>query len=224
MSLIARPKRRPQERRSCPSAIGSTAKRWPSRTVWPTVNSEPSRDTRVPASSLRVAITTLSPGVGRRPTSWKSHTRSFTVVPPLSFQTYALATSVSQRALRLGMVTGRTRTGRCRRSGGAAGEASVVDVGHVLGPLACREVSVFLEASQPVIRVLLPDYQERRLFLAYGESAFYLEVLLVHSAFTSPSSASRGTRKVPTCPLPPITTTRISCLLIISGIRPNYAS
>src|SRR5215208_745018 len=190
MSLIARPKRRPQERRSCPSAIGSTAKRWPSRTVWPTVNSEPSRDTRVPASSLRVAITTLSPGVGRRPTSWKSHTRSFTAVPPLSFQTYALATSVSQRALRLGMVTGRTRTGRCRRSGGAAGEASVVDVGHVLGPLACREVSVFLEASQPVIWVLLPDYQERRLFLAYGESAFYLKDLLVHSASTSPCSTS----------------------------------
>jgi hypothetical protein len=29
---------------------------------------------------------------------------------------------------------------------------------------------------------------------------------------------------VPTCPLSPITTTRISCLLIFSGIRPNYAS
>src|SRR5215203_1703534 len=224
MSLIARPKRRPQEWRSCPSAIGSTAKRWPSRTVWPTVNSEPSQDTRVPACSLRVAIATLSPGAGRRPTSWKSHTRSFTAVPLLSFQTYVPATCVSQQALRLGMVTGRTRARRCGRSGRAASEASVVDVGHVLGPLTGWEVSVFLEAGQPVVRVLLPDYQERRLFLAYGESPFYLEVLLVHSASTSPSSASRGTRKVPTCPLPPITTTRISCLLIISGIRPNYAS
>src|SRR5215211_1756881 len=175
MSFIARPKRRPQESRSSPSAMGSTAKRWPSRTVCPTVNSEPPWDTRVPACRLRVAIATLSPGAGRRPTSWKSHTLSFTAVPPWSFQTYVLATSVSQRALRLGMVTGR------RRRGGAAGEASVVDFGHVLGPLTGREVSVFLEAGQPVVRVLLPDYQERRLFFAYGESAFYSGDLLVHS-------------------------------------------
>src|ERR671917_489335 len=200
MSLVARPKRRPQESRSSPSAMGSTAKRWPSRPVWPTVTPDPPRDTRVPACSLRVAIATLSPGAGRRPTSWKSHTRSFTAVPLLSFQTYVLATSVSQQALRLGMVTGRTRARRCGRSGRAASEASVVDVGHVLGPLTGWEVSVFLEAGQPVVRVLLPDYQERRLFLAYGESAFYLEVLLVHSASTSPSSASRGTRKVPATP------------------------
>src|SRR5688572_18141861 len=180
MSLMARPKRRPQERRSSPSAIGATAKRWPSSTVWPTVNSEPSRDTRVPASSLRVAIATLSSGAGRRPTFRKSHTRSSTVVPPLSFQRYFIATSVSQRSLRLGMVTGRTRARRCRRPGGAAGEASVVDVGHVLGPLACREVSVFLEAGQPVIRVLLPDHQKRRLFLANSESAASLKILAHH--------------------------------------------
>src|SRR5215211_3812514 len=199
MSLIARPKGRPQESRSSPSAMGSTAKRWPSRTVWPTVNSEPPWDTRVPASSLRVAIATLSPGAGRRPTSWKSHTRSFTAVPPLSFQTYVLATSVSQRALLLGMVTGRTRARRCRRSGRAAGEASVVDVGHVLGPLACREVSDLIEAGQPVIRVLLPDYQECSLLLAYGEPAFYLEDLLVHSASTSPCSTSHPSDSLTAC-------------------------
>src|SRR5829696_4690033 len=171
MSLVAHPKRRPQESRSSPSATGSTAKRWPSSTVCPTVNSESSYDTHVPVSSLRVAIATLSPGVGRRPTSWKFHTRCFTAMPPLCFQRYVLATSVSQRALRFGMVTGRTRARRCRRSGKAAVEAPVVDVGHVLGPLAGREVFIFIEAGQPVIRVLLPDYQERRFFLAYGESA-----------------------------------------------------
>src|SRR5215204_3715632 len=175
MSLRARPKRRPQESRSSPSAMGSTAKRWPSRTVYPTVNSEPLWDTRVPASSLRVAMATLSPGAGRRPTSWKSHARSFTVVPPLSFQTCFLVTSVSQRALRLGMVTGRTRA---RRSGGAAvREASVVDARHVLGPLAGGEASVFLKAGQPVVRVLLPDHQVRRLFLAYSEPATSPKVL-----------------------------------------------
>src|SRR5215207_489848 len=180
MSLAARPKRSPQESKSSPSAMGSTAKRWPSSTVCPTVNSEPPQDTRVPASSLRVAMATLSPGAGRRPTSWKSHTRSFTAVPPLSFQTYVLATSVSQRALRLGRVTGRRRARRRRRSGGAAGEASVVDVGHVLGPLTGREISVFLEAGQPVVWVLLPNYQERRLFLAYRESATSPKILAHH--------------------------------------------
>src|SRR5215204_3839984 len=192
MSLVARPKRSPQESKSSPSAMGSTAKRWPSSTVCPTVNSEPPQDTRVPASSLRAAMATLSPGAGRRPTSSKSHTRSFTAVPPLSFQTYVLATSVSQRVLRLGMVTARTRARGRRRSGRAASEASVVDVDHVLGPLARREVPVFLEAGQPVIRVLLPDYQERRLFLAYGESAFYVEDWLVHSASTLPCSTSHS--------------------------------
>jgi hypothetical protein len=75
------------------------------------------------------------------------------------------------------MVTGRTRARRCRRSGRAAAEAPVVDVGHVLGPLAGREVSFFIEAGQPVIRVLLPDYQERRFFLAYGESAAGSKIL-----------------------------------------------
>src|SRR5215210_3509710 len=181
MSLMARPKRRPQESRSSPSAMGSTANRWPSSTVCPTVNSESSYDTRVPASSLRVAIATLSPDVGRRPTSWRSHTRSFTAVPPSSFQTYVLATSVSQRALQLGMVTGRTRTRRGRRPGWAAVcEASVVDVGHVLGPLAGREISVFLEAGQPVVRVLLPDYQEGRLFLADGEPAASPKITAYH--------------------------------------------
>src|SRR5215210_697148 len=173
MSLIARPKRRPQESSSSPSVMGSTAKRWPSRTVCPTVNSEPPWDTRVPASSLHVAIATLSPGAGRRPTSWKSHARSFTAVPPLSFQTYVLATSVSQRALRLGMVTGRTRARRRRRSCGAAGEASVVDVGHVLGPLTGREIAVFLEARQPVLGSVGPDDEESPFFLADGEPAVH---------------------------------------------------
>jgi hypothetical protein len=78
------------------------------------------------------------------------------------------------------MVTGRTRARRCGRSGRAASDASVVDVGHVLGPLTGWEVSVFLEAGQPVIRVLLPDHQERRLFLANGESAASPKILAHH--------------------------------------------
>src|ERR671912_1953946 len=180
MSLIARPKQRPQESRSSPFAIGSTAKRCPSRTVWPTVISEPSRDARVPAFSLRVAIATLSPGAGRRPTSRKSHTRSFIAAPPLSFQTYVLVRSVSQSALQLGMVTGGARARRCRGSGGAAGEAPVVDVGHILGPLAGGGGSLFLEKRQPVVGGLLPDYQESRLFLADGEPAAIPRILAHH--------------------------------------------
>jgi hypothetical protein len=78
------------------------------------------------------------------------------------------------------MVTDRTRARRCRRPGRTAGEAPVVYIGHVLGPLARREVSVFLEAGQPVIRVLLLDYQECRLFLAYGESAAGPKILAHH--------------------------------------------
>src|SRR5215211_7577817 len=98
------------------------------------------------------------------------------------------------------MVTGRTRARRRRRSGRAAvREASVVDFDHVLGPLAGREVFVFLEARQPVFGVLLPDHQERRLFLAYGESAFYLEDLLVHSASTSPCSTSHPSDSLTAC-------------------------
>jgi hypothetical protein len=78
------------------------------------------------------------------------------------------------------MVTGRTRSHRCRRSGGAEGEAPVVDVGHILGPLAGGEVSVFLETRQPVVGVVLPDYQESRLFLADGETAAIPKTLAHH--------------------------------------------
>ena len=60
------------------------------------------------------------------------------------------------------------------------GEASVVDVGHVLGPLAGWEVSIFLEAGQPVVRILLPDYQERRFFLAHSERAASPKILAYH--------------------------------------------
>src|SRR5215212_4897307 len=69
MSFVARPNARPHERRSSPSGTRATANRCPSRTVWGTVNSEPWYVTRVPASILRVAIATLSPVAGRRPTS-----------------------------------------------------------------------------------------------------------------------------------------------------------
>jgi hypothetical protein len=79
------------------------------------------------------------------------------------------------------MVTGRTRARRYRRSGRAAvREASIVDVGHVLSPLAGGEVSVFLEAGQPVFRVFLPDYQKRRLFLADREPAASPKTLADH--------------------------------------------
>jgi hypothetical protein len=78
------------------------------------------------------------------------------------------------------MVIGRTRSHRCWRSGGAAGEAPVVDVGHILGPLAGGEVSVFLETRQPVVGVVLPDYQECRLFLADGETAAIPKTLAHH--------------------------------------------
>jgi hypothetical protein len=61
-----------------------------------------------------------------------------------------------------------------------AGEAPVVDVGHILGPLAGGEVSVFLETRQPVVRVLLPDYQESLPLLAYGEPAAIPKTLARH--------------------------------------------
>src|SRR5215217_5990681 len=69
MSFVACPKVRPHESRPSPSRTRATANRCPSRTVWGTVNSESSYFTCVPASILRVAIATLSPGAGRRPTS-----------------------------------------------------------------------------------------------------------------------------------------------------------
>jgi hypothetical protein len=78
------------------------------------------------------------------------------------------------------MVTDRTRARRCRRPGRTAGEAPVVYIGHVLGPLAGGEIFAFIEASQPVVRVLLPDNQERRPFLAYGESAAGPKILAHH--------------------------------------------
>jgi len=78
------------------------------------------------------------------------------------------------------MLTGRTRARRRRRSGGAAGEASVVDAGHVLGPLTGREISVFLETGQPVVRVLLPDHEESPFFLADSESATSPKILAHH--------------------------------------------
>jgi hypothetical protein len=79
------------------------------------------------------------------------------------------------------------------------GETPVVDVGQVLGPLAGEEIIVFIEAGQPVVRVFLPDYQVRRFFLAYGESAFYLEDLLVHCASTSPCSMSHPNDSLTAC-------------------------
>src|SRR5215210_5774334 len=88
------------------------------------------------------------------------------------------------------MVTPRTRTWRCRGPGGAAGEAPVVDVDHVFGPLAGWKVSVLLETSQPVLGVASPDDEESPFFFADGESAFYLESSFVHSASTLPCSMS----------------------------------
>jgi hypothetical protein len=78
------------------------------------------------------------------------------------------------------MVTDRTRARRYRRFGGTASEAPVIDVGHVLGPLAGGEVSVFLETRQPVARTLLPDHQENRLFLADAEPAAGPKILAYH--------------------------------------------
>src|SRR3712207_1616946 len=85
MSLIACPNGRPQESRSSPSAMGSTANRCPSRTVWLIVKRKPSRSTSVPACSLPVAIATLSPGAGSLPISLNSRTRSsvFKALSPL---------------------------------------------------------------------------------------------------------------------------------------------
>jgi hypothetical protein len=69
------------------------------------------------------------------------------------------------------MVTGRTLARRDRRFEGAKGETPIVDSGHVLGPLACGEVSVSLEAREPVSWIIRPDHQERSLFLADREPA-----------------------------------------------------
>jgi hypothetical protein len=59
-------------------------------------------------------------------------------------------------------------------------QAPVVDAGHVLGPLASREVRALLEAHQPVARFFGPDDEERRLLLADGESSIYLCVRSLH--------------------------------------------
>jgi hypothetical protein len=58
------------------------------------VNSEPSCETRVPASSLRVAIATLSPDAGSLPTSQKE-TRPFPAFkgPPPVVLSFAISVS-----------------------------------------------------------------------------------------------------------------------------------
>ena len=60
------------------------------------------------------------------------------------------------------------------RSGGPRGQATVVDADHVVGPLAGREVVCLVEADEPVFGVPFADHEERRLFLADGESALCL--------------------------------------------------
>ena len=60
------------------------------------------------------------------------------------------------------------------------GEAPVVYVGHVLSPLAGGEIFAFIEASQPVVRVLLPDHEESPFFLADSESATSPKILAHH--------------------------------------------
>jgi len=56
------------------------------------------------------------------------------------------------------------------------GETPVVDVGHVLGPLACREVPIFVEARQPIVGIFFANDEERLVLLPYGESSVYLGV------------------------------------------------
>src|SRR5215212_6425760 len=151
MSLVALPNGRPQERRSSPSGISLTANRCPSRTVWATVNSEPSYVTCVPASSLRVAIATLSPGAGRRPTSSKAR-RSLPLIgdhpPVVPDQRFIVAISVSQRGPKarsgLRVVAGGPGARRRGWSGGPLGKAPIVDADHVLGPLARRKIGGLL--------------------------------------------------------------------------------
>jgi len=64
-----RPNGNPHDSSGCPSAIGSIAKRWPSRIVWVRLWTRSSNATCAPAGRRRVAIATLSPGVGMRPIS-----------------------------------------------------------------------------------------------------------------------------------------------------------
>jgi hypothetical protein len=74
------------------------------------------------------------------------------------------------------MVALRARVRRCRRSGGAAQKAPVVDVDHVLGPLAGGKASVFLETRQPVFGVAGADDEESPIFLTHGEPVAHREI------------------------------------------------
>ena len=60
------------------------------------------------------------------------------------------------------------------------GEAPVVDVDHVLGPLASREVRGFLDPDQPVVEIVGPDHEESRLLLDDGQLPDHLQVEFVH--------------------------------------------
>src|SRR5215210_5329774 len=97
------------------------------------------------------------------------------------------------------MITGRAGTRRNRRFDREAGETPIVDVGHVLGPLARGEGSASLEACKPVFWVISPDHQERALFLADCELVLYAEDLLVHSAPILPCSTSHSSDSFTAC-------------------------
>src|SRR5215210_2757930 len=164
------------------------------------MNSGPSYVTRVPASILRVAIATLSPGAGRRPTSSKAR-RSLPLIedrPPIVPDRDAsqpVYRSVTQGpALPVGVVAcGPGSRGR-GRPGGPLLETPVVDARHVLGPLARREVAALLEAHEPIFRIVGPDDEERGLLLADGELPLYLRFDALHRAqrntFTFPASTT----------------------------------
>jgi len=74
------------------------------------------------------------------------------------------------------MIALRARAWRRRRFDGAAGEAPVVDVGHVLGPLAGREVPGLVEADEPVVGIFFADDKESLVLLTDGELSVYLEI------------------------------------------------
>jgi len=90
------------------------------------------------------------------------------------------------------MVARRQCAGRRRWAGASLQQAPVVDLDHVLGPLASREVTALLEAHQPVVGIFGPDDQERPLFFDDGELTIHLKVQVVHAGqtrtLTMPSS------------------------------------
>ncbi len=72
------------------------------------------------------------------------------------------------------MVAGRPRAGRRGWPRGAPLQPPVKDADHILGPLAGREVAVFVEADEPVVGIFFPDDEERRSLLADGQFPAYL--------------------------------------------------